>query len=60
MGLPMERVFLNLDKYGNTSAASAAIALDEAQEQGRLKQGDKLLMVAFGGGLTWASCAIEW
>jgi 3-oxoacyl-[acyl-carrier-protein] synthase-3 len=60
MGLPMERVFVDLDKYGNTSAASVAIALDEAQEQGRLRGGDKLVMVAFGGGLTWASCAIQW
>jgi 3-oxoacyl-[acyl-carrier-protein] synthase-3 len=60
MDLPMERVFINLDQYGNTSAASVAIALDEAQEQGRLKAGDKAVMVAFGAGLTWASCAIEW
>ena len=60
MGLPMERVFINLDQYGNTSAASVAIALDEAQEQGRLKPGDKTVMVAFGAGLTWASCAIQW
>jgi 3-oxoacyl-[acyl-carrier-protein] synthase-3 len=60
MELPMERVFVNLDQYGNTSAASVAIALDEAQEQGRLKHGDKTVMVAFGAGLTWASCAIQW
>ncbi|MGH7441764.1 MAG: beta-ketoacyl-ACP synthase III [bacterium] len=60
MGLPMERVFVNLSSYGNTSAASVAIALDEAQEQGRLKPGDKAVMVAFGAGLTWASCAVEW
>jgi len=60
MGLPMDRVFVNVDKYGNTSAASVAIALDEAQEQGRLKRGDKAIMVAFGAGLTWASCALQW
>ncbi len=60
MGLPMERVFVNVGDYGNTSAASVAIALDEAQEQGRLKPGDKVVMVAFGAGLTWASCALTW
>lgn len=60
MGLPMDRVFINLDRYGNTSAASVGIALDEAVSQGRLKAGDKTVLVAFGAGLTWAACAIEW
>jgi 3-oxoacyl-[acyl-carrier-protein] synthase-3 len=60
MGLPMDRVFVNLDRYGNTSAASVGIALDEAVTQGRLKAGDKTVLVAFGAGLTWAACAIEW
>jgi len=60
MGLPMDRVFINLDQYGNTSAASIAIAMDEAIEQGRLKSGDKAVMVAFGAGLSWGSCAIQW
>jgi 3-oxoacyl-[acyl-carrier-protein] synthase-3 len=60
MGLPMEKVFINLDRYGNTSAASVGIALDEASRHGRLKRGDKAVLVAFGAGLTWAATAIEW
>lgn len=55
-----EKVFINLDKYGNTSAAAVAIALDEAHRQGRVKRGDRILLVAFGAGLTWASAVIEW
>ncbi len=58
--LPMERVFINLERYGNTSAASVPIALCEAVEQGRLRQGDHVLMTAFGGGLTWASGVVRW
>ena len=58
--LPPERVFVNLDKYGNTSAAAVAIALDEANRQGAFKEGDHILLVAFGAGLTWASAVIEW
>ncbi|MDP4849875.1 MAG: beta-ketoacyl-ACP synthase 3, partial [Verrucomicrobiales bacterium] len=53
-------VFINLDKYGNTSAAAVAIALDEANRGGRIKKGDRILLVAFGAGLTWASAVIEW
>jgi 3-oxoacyl-[acyl-carrier-protein] synthase-3 len=60
LGMPMEKVFVNIDKYGNTSAASVGIALDEAQAQGRIKRGEKLVLVAFGAGLTWASAVIEW
>ena len=60
MKLPMNRFFVNLDRYGNTSAAAVAIALDEANRSGRLKKGDYILMVVFGGGLTWASSVIEW
>ena len=55
-----ERVFVNLHKYGNTSAAAIAIALDEAHRTGEIKKGDKVVMVAFGAGLTWAAAAIEW
>lgn len=55
-----EQVFVNLDKYGNTSAASVAIALDEAVTQGRLQRGDLALLVVFGAGLTWAAAVIEW
>jgi len=53
-------VFVNLDRYGNTSAASVAIALDEAVTQGRLQRGDLALLVVFGAGLTWAAAVIEW
>jgi 3-oxoacyl-[acyl-carrier-protein] synthase-3 len=58
--LPMEKVFLNLDRYGNTSAASIPLALDEAVQAGRVKNGDMVLLGAFGGGLTWASALIRW
>jgi 3-oxoacyl-[acyl-carrier-protein] synthase-3 len=58
--IPLEKVYVNLDKYGNTSAAAVAIALDEANRSGRIKAGDYILMVVFGGGLTWASTVIEW
>ncbi|CAG1771257.1 3-oxoacyl-[acyl-carrier-protein] synthase III [uncultured bacterium] len=60
LGMPGEKVFTNLDKYGNTSAGSIPLALDEAVRQGALKDGDIALFVAFGGGLTWASAAIKW
>jgi 3-oxoacyl-[acyl-carrier-protein] synthase-3 len=58
--LPMERFFVNLDRYGNTSAASIPIALDEARRAGRIKPGDLTLFVAFGAGLTYASALIRW
>lgn len=60
LGLPKEKVFVNLQKYGNTSAASIPIALDEAARDGRLKPGDLVLLVAFGGGFTWASALLRW
>ncbi len=60
LGLPPEKVFVNLHKYGNTSAASIPIALDEAVREKRLSPGDLVLMVAFGGGFTWASALIRW
>jgi len=53
-------VLINLDRYGNTSAAAVAIALDEAHRGGRMERGDNILLVAFGAGLTWASAVIEW
>ncbi|MBI5420382.1 MAG: ketoacyl-ACP synthase III [Deltaproteobacteria bacterium] len=59
LGVPDEKVFVNLERYGNTSAASIPIALAEAREQGRLSSGDLLLMVAFGGGLTWGSALVR-
>jgi len=58
--IPLDRFYVNLDRYGNTSAAAVAIALDEANRTGRIKSGDYVLMVVFGGGLTWASTIIEW
>jgi 3-oxoacyl-[acyl-carrier-protein] synthase-3 len=60
LGIPMERTFINLDKYGNTSAAAIAIALDEANRTGAIKEGDIVLLVAFGAGLTWAAAVVEW
>jgi 3-oxoacyl-[acyl-carrier-protein] synthase-3 len=60
LGIPREKVFVNVDRYGNTSAASVGIALDEANRSGRIKPGDYVLMVVFGGGLTWASTLVEW
>ncbi|HEX6134207.1 MAG TPA: beta-ketoacyl-ACP synthase III [Longimicrobiales bacterium] len=59
-GVPMEKVFVNVDRYGNMSSATVPIALDEAAEQGRLKPGDNVLMVAFGAGFTWASAVVRW
>ena len=58
--LPMDRVFVNIYKYGNTSAASIPIAFDEAVREGRIKKGDKIVLVAFGAGFTWGSALIEW
>ncbi len=58
-GLAPEKVFTNVDKYGNTSAASVPIALCEAYEQGRLKRGDTVAMVAFGAGLSWAAAILK-
>lgn len=58
--IPNEKVFVNLHKYGNTSAAAVAIALDEAHREGRFERGDKIILVVFGAGLTWAATAIEW
>lgn len=60
LDVPMDRFHINLDRYGNTSAAAVAIALDEAAREGRFKRGDKILMVVFGGGLTWAASVVEW
>jgi 3-oxoacyl-[acyl-carrier-protein] synthase-3 len=58
--LPVERFFVNVDRYGNTSAASIPIALDEARKAGRIKPGDLTLLVAFGAGLTYGSALIRW
>jgi 3-oxoacyl-[acyl-carrier-protein] synthase-3 len=60
LGLPMEKVFVNLDRYGNTSAASIPLALDEAYRSGRIRPGDLVEMVTFGGGFTWAAAVVQW
>ena len=60
LGAKPEQLFVNLEKYGNTSAASVAIALDEAVESGRVQRGDLILLVVFGAGLTWGAAVIEW
>jgi 3-oxoacyl-[acyl-carrier-protein] synthase-3 len=59
MGFPPDKVFLNIDKYGNTGGASVAIAHAEARRQGRLQAGDAAVLIAFGGGLTWAGATIR-
>ncbi len=58
--IPLEKFHVNLDRYGNTSAAAVAIALDEANRAGRFQVGDYILLVVFGGGLTYASSVIQW
>ncbi len=59
-GLPMDKVYVNVDRFGNTSAASIAIALDEAVKCGRLKPGMKVMFCAFGAGFTWGSMVVRW
>src|SRR5437773_82415 len=60
LGQPREKFFINVERYGNTSSASVPVALYEAVRTGRLKEGDLAVLVAFGGGLTWGSCAVRW
>lgn len=60
MGIDPARVFMNVDRYGNTSAASVPISIHEARTQGKIKAGDNILMAGFGAGLTWASCMFRW
>ena len=60
LNVPMERFMINRDRYGNTSAASIPIALDEAVKEGRIEEGDNILLEAFGGGLTWGAALIKW
>ena len=60
LGLPTEKVYVNIDEYGNTSAASIPLAMDEMVERGLLKEGDTVLAVSFGAGFTWASAVIRW
>jgi 3-oxoacyl-[acyl-carrier-protein] synthase-3 len=58
--IPLEKVYTNVHRYGNTSSASIPLALDEANREGRIKVGDHVLLVAFGAGLTWASSILRW
>ena len=60
MRMPMDKVFVNLDRVGNTSAGSIPVALSEAYEQGRLHKGDLVMMVAFGTGLTYGGVILRW
>jgi 3-oxoacyl-[acyl-carrier-protein] synthase-3 len=60
MKIPMERVYTNLHKYGNTSSASIPLALDEAHRDGKIESGDHVLLLSFGAGLTWGATVIEW
>lgn len=60
VGLPMERVFVNVDRYGNTGAASVYVALEEAVSAGRINRGDLVLLAAFGGGFTWGAALVRW
>jgi 3-oxoacyl-[acyl-carrier-protein] synthase-3 len=58
--LPMERFYVTLDRFGNISSASCAIALDEAVRDGSIAEGDLVCLPVFGGGLTWGSALIQW
>ena len=60
LGVVRDKVFINVSDYGNTSAASIPIALDEAHRSGRIRSGDKILFCSFGGGLTWGASLITW
>jgi 3-oxoacyl-[acyl-carrier-protein] synthase-3 len=59
LGIDPKKVYINVDKYGNTSAATTIVALDEALQSGRVKSGDLVLLVTFGAGLTWGSTLIK-
>jgi 3-oxoacyl-[acyl-carrier-protein] synthase-3 len=60
LGIPEERIYINIEKYGNMSAATTAVGMDEALRNNEFKPGDKILLVAFGGGFTWGSALLEW
>jgi 3-oxoacyl-[acyl-carrier-protein] synthase III len=60
LGIPMEKVYVNIEKYGNTSSASVPLAIDEAYREGKIKKGNLILMTAIGGGLAWAAAAYRW
>jgi 3-oxoacyl-[acyl-carrier-protein] synthase III len=60
LGIPLEKCWLNLERYGNTSSASLPISLDEANRAGRLRPGDLIAMMAIGAGMTWGSALMRW
>jgi len=60
LGLAREKLMINLDRFGNTSAASIPLALDQAVREGRIHKGSVVLLAAFGAGLTWASAVVRW
>jgi len=60
LGIPAERTVLNIERFGNTSAASIPLALTEAAADGRLADGDRVLLAGFGAGMTWASALLDW
>ncbi|HEX6493221.1 MAG TPA: 3-oxoacyl-[acyl-carrier-protein] synthase III C-terminal domain-containing protein, partial [Candidatus Dormibacteraeota bacterium] len=60
LGIPEDRVFINIDRYGNTSSASIPLALADADRAGVLQRGDRIVSVAFGAGATWGGVALEW
>ena len=60
LGAPVDRFYQNMERYGNTSAASIPIALDEMSQQGLLQRGDRILCIGFGAGLTWGGALLEW
>lgn len=60
LGVPMEKVMINVERYGNTSTASIPLALDEAVRSGRINKGDRVVMVGFGAGLTWGAVVVKW
>jgi 3-oxoacyl-[acyl-carrier-protein] synthase III len=60
LSVPLEKIYINVHKYGNTSAATVPIALDEANREGRLQQGDLLIICTFGGGFTWGAALVRW
>jgi len=60
LGFSRDRIYVNVDRYGNMSAASVAVGLDEVSRQGNLRPGDLIIIVTFGSGFTWAACLIEW
>ena len=60
VGWSLERVMINIDRYGNTSAATVPVALDEARREGRVVKGKHVILVAFGDGLTWGGSLLRW